>query len=329
MTDVQYNTGVASFFVLYILLEVPSQYFLKKIGPKYYLSGLLFGCGVVMASGAAIQSPIGFIMMRLALGATESGLMPGFNASIAKYYTRDELSVRIAIFFASASISGAFSGLLAFGLAKLGGVAGLESWRWIWLLEGSFTAFVGVIAPFVFVDTPENAGSWLTHEEKRYLVLRQRYGAGSGGVARSEAFTMNLLVDLAKNWQTYPMILIYISHSVLGYAISFSLPPLMKTLGYSNEKAYLIPVPIFLAACVLTILNSWWSDRRESRFLHIAGPFSLAIVGVALTIPTAGQKDLVGLSILGLICLTFAAYLAVPISISWMAANTVEPHRSV
>jgi len=110
----------------------------------------------------------------------------------------------------------AFSGLLAFGLAKLGGVAGLESWRWIWLLEGSFTAFVGVIAPFVFVDTPENAGSWLTHEEKRYLVLRQRYGAGSGGVARSEAFTMNLLVDLAKNWQTYPMILIYISHSVLG-----------------------------------------------------------------------------------------------------------------
>jgi hypothetical protein len=27
---------------------------------------------------------------------------------------------------------------------------------------------------------------------------------------------MNLLVDLAKNWQTYPMILIYISHSVLG-----------------------------------------------------------------------------------------------------------------
>jgi hypothetical protein len=39
-------TRQASFFVLYILLEVPSQYFLKKIGPKYYLSGLLFGCGV-------------------------------------------------------------------------------------------------------------------------------------------------------------------------------------------------------------------------------------------------------------------------------------------
>jgi hypothetical protein len=110
----------------------------------------------------------------------------------------------------------AFSGALAFALAKLGGVAGLESWRWIWLLEGAFTALTGLVAPFVFVDTPEKAGNWLTHEEKRYLVLRQRYGAGSGGVARSEAFTISLLGDLFKNWQTYPMILIYISHSVLG-----------------------------------------------------------------------------------------------------------------
>lgn len=51
----------------------------------------------------------------------------------------------------------------------------------------------------------------------------------------------------------------------IRYAINFSLPPLMKTLGYSNAEAYLIPVPIFFAACAFTIANSWWSDRRESR----------------------------------------------------------------
>lgn len=60
----------------------------------------------VMASGAAIQDATGFILMRLALGACESGLFPGFNYTLASYYTRDELSTRIAIFFASASISG-------------------------------------------------------------------------------------------------------------------------------------------------------------------------------------------------------------------------------
>jgi hypothetical protein len=48
----------ASFFVLYILLEVPSQYFLKKIGPRYYLSGLLFGCGVGKSCPLAFDEEI-------------------------------------------------------------------------------------------------------------------------------------------------------------------------------------------------------------------------------------------------------------------------------
>jgi len=94
----------------------------------------------------------------------------------------------------------------------------------------------------------------------------------------------------------------------------------MKTLGLSTTASYLVPVPIFLAATAFTIGNSWLSDRRESRsargsphyqylgdidhllcrFIHIIFPFSLSIVGVALTVPTAGEKSLVGLSILGL-----------------------------
>jgi len=79
----------------------------------------------------------------------------------------------------------AFSGALAYGLSHLGGVAGLESWRWIWLLEGAGTALVGVAAFWVFPDEPKNAGNWLTKEEKRFLELRQRY-AMSGGVGHSE-----------------------------------------------------------------------------------------------------------------------------------------------
>lgn len=42
----------------------------------------------------------------------------GFNASIARYYTREELSTRIAIFFASASISGGES-IMPFYTAKI------------------------------------------------------------------------------------------------------------------------------------------------------------------------------------------------------------------
>jgi len=43
------------------------------------------------------------------------------------------------MFFSAASIAGAFSGLLAFAIAKLDGLGGLEGWRWIFILEGLAT----------------------------------------------------------------------------------------------------------------------------------------------------------------------------------------------
>lgn len=42
-----------------------------------------------MASGAAIQGHIGFVCMRLALGATESGLMPVSWGLFPTILTRD------------------------------------------------------------------------------------------------------------------------------------------------------------------------------------------------------------------------------------------------
>lgn len=44
-----------------------------------------------------------------------------------------------ALFFSAASIAGAFSGLLAFGIAKMDGIGNLEGWRWIFILEGIVT----------------------------------------------------------------------------------------------------------------------------------------------------------------------------------------------
>lgn len=45
---------------------------------------------------------------------------------LSNWYTRRELQRRMAYLYASASIAGAFSGILAFGLAKMDGIGGLE-----------------------------------------------------------------------------------------------------------------------------------------------------------------------------------------------------------
>jgi hypothetical protein len=60
-----------------------------------------------------------------------AGFFPGAILLISKWYMPHESQTRIAVFFTASAIAGAFSGLLAFGIAKMDGTAGYEGWRWV------------------------------------------------------------------------------------------------------------------------------------------------------------------------------------------------------
>jgi hypothetical protein len=55
----------------------------------------------------------------------KSRLFPGVAYYITMWYCRHEAQLRQALFFSAASIAGAFSGLLAFGISKMDGVGNL------------------------------------------------------------------------------------------------------------------------------------------------------------------------------------------------------------
>jgi hypothetical protein len=76
------------------------------------------------------------------------------------WYCRHEIQFRQALFFSAVSVAGALSGLLAFGIAKIDGVGGLEGRRWVFILEGIATVLVSVIVLFALFS-PETA-SFLT-----------------------------------------------------------------------------------------------------------------------------------------------------------------------
>ena len=43
------------------------------------------------------------------------------------------LQYRIGLFFGAATVGGAFSGLLAYGISFMDGIGGLEAWSWIFV----------------------------------------------------------------------------------------------------------------------------------------------------------------------------------------------------
>lgn len=94
------------------------------------------------------------------------------------WYCRFEVQTRIGIFYCAASLAGAFSGLLAFAISKMDGVAGLGGWRWIYILEGALTVLTAAAVLFFLPDSPESV-SWLDHKEKRFLRYRLEQDAGT------------------------------------------------------------------------------------------------------------------------------------------------------
>jgi MFS family permease len=136
LTDDQYNWCLTAFFFTYAAFEVPSNLMLKRVRPSVWLPSIMVAWGVVMTLMGIVHNYAGLLAARIFLGVTEAGLFPGVAYYLTNWYKREEIQLRQAMFFSAASVAGAFSGLLAFAIGKMDGIAGLHGWQWIFVLEG-------------------------------------------------------------------------------------------------------------------------------------------------------------------------------------------------
>lgn len=77
LTGVQYNTALTIFFVPYIVLEIPSNIMLKRLGPRIWIPACCLGFGLVSVCQGLTQNYGGLLTTRFFLGVCESGMFPG------------------------------------------------------------------------------------------------------------------------------------------------------------------------------------------------------------------------------------------------------------
>ena len=134
MTGDDYNIALFSFFITYILFEVPSNIVIKRLKPSTYLASIMTLWGIATIGQGLVKTKGGLIAMRLLIGLFEAGFFPGCLYLITMWYKRYELQWRFNLFFSGSILAGAFSGLLAYGIANLAGTAGYNGWRWIFIM---------------------------------------------------------------------------------------------------------------------------------------------------------------------------------------------------
>lgn len=203
--------------------------------------------------------------------------------TISSWYLPNETQVRIALFYSASALAGAFSGLLAFAIVKLDGLGGLEGWRWIFILEGIASAIAGIATFFLLVDTPA-LSSWLTPEECRYLQLRQF--AVQGNNARVREAEKSRKWEIAKSvicdWQLYLQALVYCSNTVPNYGMKFTMPQIIKNMGYTSSNAQLLTVPPYVVGAISAFVSGVLSDRFRWRMPFIVGAQLLVVISFAV-----------------------------------------------
>ncbi|KAF2969097.1 hypothetical protein GQX73_g4491 [Xylaria multiplex] len=252
MDGTQFNIAVSVFFVPYILAEVPSNMILNKFTkPSTFIGILVLGWGIIMTLTGIVKDFGGLIAVRLLLGLFEAGFFPGAILLISKWYLPNESQSRIALLYSSAASGGAFSGLLAYAIAKLNGVGGLEGWRWIFILEGLLTVVMGVACFFLLVDSPALSFRWLELDEIRFLELRQaaRQTQHPNGY-RKKHFDLGALIQVIKDWKIYLLVLGSWSNAVPNYALKFTLPAIITSMGFTSSNAQLLTIPPYAAGAI-------------------------------------------------------------------------------
>ncbi|KAJ0312839.1 hypothetical protein Brms1b_007608 [Colletotrichum noveboracense] len=207
---------------------------------------------------------------------TLTGLVQNFEGLVA-------VRVLVGVFDASA-LAGAFSGLLAFVIVRMDGLAGIAGWRWIFIIEGIASVVAGVATFFLFIDTPALSTRWLGADERKYLELRQYAVQGNSIRVREAEKTRKweILRSVLLDWQLYLQALVYWSNTVPNFGMKFTMPQIIKNMGYTSSNAQLLTIPPYIVGAISAYVSSSLSDRFKWRMPFIVFAQVLVLISFAI-----------------------------------------------
>lgn len=280
ITAEQFGLLTGIFFIGYFLFEVPSNLLLHRIGARIWIARILISWGVVATLTGFVHHVHQLYWARFLLGLAEAGYVPGVYLYLTYWFPKREQAHAIALFLLGLPVSSIVGSPLSAYILDHVHWLGVESWRWLLILEGIPPILFGFLTYLVLPSRPQDAG-FLTGEEKEWIqaeLKREEQEKWS----RHQHTVIGTLV----NGRVWYLVLLYSGLMIGRYTMSFWTPQIIKSLsnGYSNTTVGLLVMIPSLVAAAAMVLISRSSDRRMERKFHAALPvlaaaFALALLG--------------------------------------------------
>ncbi|KAE8164010.1 major facilitator superfamily domain-containing protein [Aspergillus tamarii] len=279
------NLGNQLMFLGIIVLEMPSNIVLQKIGPDKWIPAQVLAFGTIAAFQVFLRNRTGFLVVRSLLGLAEAGYIPASLYTLSTWYEKTELAKRIGIFFFGMFGGNAISPLIGAAILKLDGKHGLKGWQWIFLIEGIFTITTAILILLFLPQSPSNPRPYLlkrgvvsfSPKDRDILHTRtsRREGESKSEIETpsktdhpSPTYKSNIKKALF-NYRRWPHFLLAPCVFSTWSPLTTYTPTIIMSLGFTRLQSNALTAIGATLALPLVFLFSYISDHTTKRGLTV------------------------------------------------------------
>jgi len=267
LTGNRFSVAIFIFTVASICAQLPATIIMRLVGPPAFFSCTTVCFGLITLCTAFITSWRHMIALRVLLGISMSGIYPGLSYLISTWYARRDQQLRFAFLQSGEVIILATGSIVNFGLNKLGGHHSLPGWRWMYIVQGSITVFLGLLTFFWIPSFPESAGKtikFLSSEEIDHVLARIDRDRKDAG--KPEPLTTSAILKPFLDPKLYAFATLFFLLNLVSTALAYFLPIILQSsMGFSSNKAILLSAPPYYYAVVPVIITSLLGDKFRIR----------------------------------------------------------------
>ncbi|KAL1306328.1 hypothetical protein AAFC00_005047 [Neodothiora populina] len=271
----EYSLLLLLFYIPNGLLDLPLNMLTKRFSGRVMLPTFMLGWGSMALIQCAPTSFGGLLAVRLILGAFEAGFFAGTIFYLSLFYTRGELGFRIAIYFGSALLASAFSGLISYGVFQTHDPH-VQGWQLLFIIEGGLTVIIAVVAYFWLPATPESA--WFLKDAERQVARTRMLRDGSSEVGTK--FSFRACFQHWGDWKFALWCIISFTYPVAFTTTATFLPQIVARLGFSAVKTNLWTVAPNSVGFVVLLCVTKSSDYFRERTFHIVLALCISLSGM-------------------------------------------------
>ncbi len=232
------NTATSLFFATYVSLQPLSAAIGKRVGQTYWLGFIAIGWGVLTLGHAFIKTETQLIAVRLLIGICEASFYLTVVSYLSLFCPRCDLAFRIAIFYGSYAIAGAFGGLIAYGAFHIPG--NLHDWQYLFIIEGCCTLLNAIITPFWLARAPSD--SWFLNETEKAFANNRMILDAPANLGSRYKLSRRDIRAACLDWKLWAVLPFNILASIAAQGFSIFFPIVVKVgiPHYSVERPNLM-----------------------------------------------------------------------------------------